>query len=685
MSVRTKFGERTINGLNRADFDEINIAGEIDSLTIDDYEGSAGQVLSKNPITNKLEFNSVPISDDTITTNMIQDLQITNEKIANTTIEGGKLATDIAISTTGNIACVDLSTTGNTTLGNAVSDVFTINGVVNCNSTLLIAADGTMNGGGWSCNSFNVASSKFVVNATNTLVNNNIAFDEEVSMNSGGTNTFDLNGHRIVDAGGISLTNTGGTGHDATGDITGVNAITATTANIGTLNLSSALTLSNIDIDNSPNGDIITKSITADAVVLNTIAGITATGGINPTINIGTGIISCGNLACNEIWTANNDILFGTGEIKNTGSTLLLDGTNGNITCAAINTSNNNINAGTGDLTCDTIGCGAITSTTINTQNNNIDAGTGSLTANGGLNTTGSSVMRGISCREIDTNDNNITTGTGDLTTDVINANIIRNKASAGSGLIEIYTTSKNIVGEDAGGSFQIEANGVAAFVEVKLDDGGLTTTGCNLSIGESQSIEGFNTYNKYNDIPRILACKSFTANHPYTRTINTSYQNIDRDTTTLNCAFDVPPSCKILVEIGFYVGTNLSNERFHLRLVNSAGNEFWTTYINNVNHGHTTDRTEVQYASSYGTRSQMVITKLFFSFPTTARGDSVNLQPQLKTNTGSATLYCGGTPPSAPATTTDSTPPMYVKVESLGSTSSFNWHYELDDGSDDY
>ena len=51
MSVRTKFGERTINGLNRADFDEINIAGEIDSLTIDDYEGSAGQVLSKNPIT----------------------------------------------------------------------------------------------------------------------------------------------------------------------------------------------------------------------------------------------------------------------------------------------------------------------------------------------------------------------------------------------------------------------------------------------------------------------------------------------------------------------------------------------------------------------------------------------------------------------------------------------------------
>jgi hypothetical protein len=683
MSVRTKFGERTINGLNRADFDELNVAGEIDSLTIDDNEGSAGQVLSKNPITNKLEFNAVPIADNTITTNMIQDLQITNEKIANTTIEGGKLATDIAISTTGNISCDELTTTGDTTLGNAVDDVLSVNGVVNFNSTIAFLAEGGSSFAGTiTATACNIGSHALFVNAVDGAnFGKDTSFGGDMEMVVDGAETFDFNGHRIVDAGGISLTNTGGAGHDATGDITGVNAITATTANIGTLNLSTALSLSNIDIDNTPNGDISTKSITADAVVLNTIAGITATGGINPTINIGTGIISCGNLACNELWTANNDILFGTGEIKNTGSTLLLDGTNGNITCAAINTSNNNINAGTGDLTCDTIGCGPITSTTINTQNNTINAGTGSLTANGGINTTGSSVMRGISCREIDTNDNNITTGTGDLTTDVINANIIRNKASAGSGLIEIYTTSKNIVGEDAGGSFQIEANGVAAFVEVKLDDGGLTTTGCNLSIGESQAIEGFNTYNKYNDMPRILACKSFTANHPYTRTINTSYQNIDRDTTTLNCAFDVPPSCKILVEIGFYVGTDLSNERLHLRLVNSAGNEFWTTYINNVNHGHTTDRTEVQYASSYGSRSQMVITKLFFSFPTTARGDSVNLQPQLITNTGTATLYCGGTP----ASTTDSTPPMYVKVESLGSTSSFNWHYELDDGSDDY
>jgi hypothetical protein len=70
---RAKFGERTINGLNRADFDEINIASSIDSLTINDNEGSAGQVLCKNSITNILEFNAVPIADDTITTNMILD------------------------------------------------------------------------------------------------------------------------------------------------------------------------------------------------------------------------------------------------------------------------------------------------------------------------------------------------------------------------------------------------------------------------------------------------------------------------------------------------------------------------------------------------------------------------------------------------------------------------------------
>ena len=662
--IRSKFGERTIDGLNRADFDELNIAGEIDSLTINDNEGSVGQVLSKNPITNKLEFNSVPIADDTITTNMIQDLQITNDKLANTTIQGGKLATDIAVSTTGNISCNDLSTTGNTTLGNAVSDVFTINGVVNCNSTLLIAADGTMNGGGWSCNNFNVASSKFVVNATNTFVNNNIAFDEEVSMNSGGTNTFDLNGHRIVDAGGISLTNTGGTGHDATGDITGVNAITATTANIGTLNLSSALSLSNIDIDNTPNGDISTKSITADAVVLNTIAGITATGGINPTINIGTGIISCGNLACNEIFTANNNILAGSGSltanggINTTGSSVMRG-----ISCRAIDTNDNNITMGTGDLTCDTIGSGAITSTTINTQNNNITMGTGDLTCD----TIGCGA---ITSTTINTQNNHITMGTGDLTCDQIGCGAITSTT--------INTQNNNI---DAGSG---DLNCLDMTPRHISMTGDITGDPANPPAPPSQLIN-FNLYNKSNDIPRILACKSFTANHPYTRTINTSYKNIDRDTTTLNCAFDVPPSCKILVEIGFYTGIDLSNERLHLRLVNSTGTEFYTAYINNANHGHTTDRTEVQYASSYGTRSQMVITKLFFSFPTTARGNSVNLQPQLKTNSGTATLYCGGTPPSYPNSTTDSTPPMYVKVESLGSTSSFNWHYELEDGSEYY
>jgi hypothetical protein len=103
---RAKFGERTINGLNRADFDEINIASSIDSLTINDNEGSAGQVLCKNSITNILEFNAVPIADDTITTNMIQDNQITSNK----------LATDININTTGALTIGGITTLKNIVL-----------------------------------------------------------------------------------------------------------------------------------------------------------------------------------------------------------------------------------------------------------------------------------------------------------------------------------------------------------------------------------------------------------------------------------------------------------------------------------------------------------------------------------------------------------------------------------------
>ena len=63
-----------------------------------------------------------------------------------------------------------------------------------------------------------------------------------------------------------------------------------------------------------------------------------------------------------------------------------------------------------GDITnCDEITCETLhVNSGLNLDGVSLDLGTGSLTANGGLNTTGSSVIRGLSCRAIDTNDNHV-------------------------------------------------------------------------------------------------------------------------------------------------------------------------------------------------------------------------------------------------------------------------------------
>ena len=51
----------------------------------------------------------------------------------------------VDISASGDMACDGLTTTGNSTLGNAISDLQTINGVVNINSQYVFG-DNTFNG-----------------------------------------------------------------------------------------------------------------------------------------------------------------------------------------------------------------------------------------------------------------------------------------------------------------------------------------------------------------------------------------------------------------------------------------------------------------------------------------------------------------------------------------------------------
>jgi hypothetical protein len=650
---RTKFGDRTINGLNRADFDEINIVGNIDSLTIDDNEGSAGQVLCKNSITNKLEFNAVPIADDTITTNMIQDLQITNDKIANATIDGTKLASNININTTG-----ALTIGGITTLKNIV---LFYDGAT-AKASYLPSTDTLTIGNITISNYLSVGSGGMLVvsEASNTItLGGDTLIGGELEMSVGGAEVFNMNSHNLTNGGYASFSNLALSADLDCEDITCNNILGN---NFSITNGTIYIQLSGVPTItlNQPTGIINCLGLLTGGNVIDTEGGDILTGGGN--INTEGGDITCENLTINnhsgtidfniiDCVQLNTDLLktdliqlprtgATTMEISNTGIE-----TNGGY----IDTDGGNLSMNNGDIIGATdIGCVNLDAENMEgptTLNGVINVGYGSIDSiinNGSIFGYGGSLLIRLDNGAIDCS--SLTTGA--ITCGVINSNLSNNQIFASS--LHLSDTSVGLI----------------------------PTT--DVVYPTTIPIKQFNIYSEINDIPRILACKSFFADHAYSRTIDTTYKNIDKDTTTLNVEFSVPPSCKILVEVGFYVGTTLSNERLMLKLVNSAGIEFYTQYINDSNHGFATTNTECQFASSTGTRGQTIITKFFLSFPTSARGDLVNLQPQASTSSGSCNITTGG---SASA----QTPPMYVKVESLGSTSAYNWHMETAGGGDDY
>ena len=145
-----------------------------------------------------------------------------------------------------------------------------------------------------------------------------------------------------------------------------------------------------------------------------------------------------------------------------------------------------------------------------------LNLGTGSLTANGGLNTTGSSVIRGLSCRAIDTNDNHIVTGTGSLTANggitttgptscrAIDTNGHNLTMGVGDLTCDTITTTGVI---NTGNSNIVMGYGnltcydiTGRHFTITGDFNGYAPSGV-----PSSEINGFTTAPKINDIPRII------------------------------------------------------------------------------------------------------------------------------------------------------------------------------------
>lgn len=642
--------ERTLSGSTEIFCDILDLPQTINAIRIRNQFGSAGQVLAKNPTTNKIEWAVVPIADDTITTGMIQDLAVNNDKIANNTIqngkiadntiEGTKLATDININTTGALTIGGITTfKGIILFNNGATSVGTFSPTSGTLAVPTIDVDSLVAG---------TAGELQVINGTGISVGRDALFGGEMEMAVGGSEVFNMNSHNLTNGGDATFNN---------------------------LTLNTALNMSNIDLDLGT-GDLTCDNATFDggAVVIDGTGIVmkVAGGGANTiTMNHTNGVISCKGLGSTGspidseggemrsggglINTENGNLNVGSGTITNTGA----------VNCGAINAGSNSITT-TGDLICGSLDTnGLVGPTTLSglfTLNHtsspvgSITFGSGSISSAGTGNITSTNSNLDINAHSGFINCDGLSTNNGNL--------------QLGSGQISNVNS--------------IFGTGIFRASELQLGTTGLGINTASVIYPNSADIRGYNMYNSTNDIPRILACKSFTADHLYSRSLNTSYKNIDKDTTTLNVNFAVPISCKVIVEVGMMARSNVAGQRLLLKLVDSAGNEFYAQNINDTAHGYATTDTVVRYRQFADSVLDMTITKFFLSFPTSKRNSNVNMQPQARVDSGTSSLFTGSDTNGLKYN------PMYIKVESSGNQSQsqfngFNWHLETSSGGDDY
>ena len=603
-------GNKTLTGEDEFEVDTINILSS-DGLQIKNHSGTNGDILQKSTVTNELEWASVPPPEDSsITTAMIQDgavtgvkiatnaitndkiatNAITNDKITDLTITGGKLATDIAITTTGNVSLNGATTTLGNTLTKGIivfNNGETPVGTLVPATGLLTMPTGTFHTG------LNVGSSgELVVGAGVATFGAETRFGGELSMTTGGAEVFDMNAHNITDCGGIAMT-TGG-------NITNVDTITC-----DTLNLNTALSMVNVSLDLGT-GDLDCNNINATGSIRVDYGGsnkflVNHTNGVVSCFGVGTqggiidsegGIIRSGGADIEteggELKTLNGDIDAGTGNISTT-TTINCNSLNSNNILGTVNLSGI-MNVGYGLISSNSSGfiqgysgvlninlyTGGIDCKDINTQNSDINTGTGAIECGS------------IDCKAIDTQNSNIVTGTGTITT------------------------------------------------------GGLTGAGISAAAGTTKRINGFNNADYENDMPRIIDYRCITGDQ-YNHNITTSYTHPHTNLRSLNAY--VPPSCMILVEVDmFYSSLNNTGAILYGRLTLSGTNtEVVDNKVNNTALCFTTtDTICVGPRAAYDPTTGRLHHEWVIKYPTTRRGELINIEPQFKVSSGSAGFYSG-------------------------------------------
>ncbi len=487
---------RTLSGVDERSVVSLVLPSSVAAISIGGNVGEKGQVIAKNNITNKIEWDSV---DDI--------------SIPDGSIEGKKLAPNISFTTTGNITLSNQNNNG-TLLSQILSYSIGLTGYGNIAFRQLV-------GSATNWFEYIAASGKFIINniidlnGTLKSINGNLI---DLYSDNGNTKKIELNGANgnitsvggdttlhnttiqnslIVEGNGIFTTDISGSGDanapykytldGATGDIL-CNDIECQDITIANNILLNDIRTNKIQLPKTgavvceilTNGNIITNgNITGASIAGTSLSSgttITATGNISTSSGnlsiAGTstldGNISStnGNLTLtNGSFFMDNGIAF-LGDVGGGNHRIILNGTNGRIDCETLNNAGNYTST-TGDITLTngdlSIGGTSTLSGNISSTNGNLTLTNGDLLV-GGTTTTENIIMNG----NLTSTNGNMTLTNGNIT--LTNGTLFGNVA----GTITEETIDCQVV------NFRQDPTG---------NTGGITALNFNVGNGETGSI----------------------------------------------------------------------------------------------------------------------------------------------------------------------------------------------------
>ena len=271
-----------------------------------------------------------------------------------------------------------------------------------------------------------------------------------------------------------------------------------------------------------------------------------------------------------------------------------------------------------GDITLDAIDCTTLASGYLSIASNSITGYQSNLTIN--------AYDGSITCKGIDTQNSDISLGTGKITASLASSQFIRGDGfsiSSAGDWVHVGTSSNSI---DVGGGYvYTDSSGY-------ISGGDIRGSSYSEATGATNGLIGLNADSNTNDFSRVLDCRVVNSTSVQSTTVSTSWTVIHTDLRS-NAVAKVPPSCVIECELSFYLDGLYNGAQCLGRLVvGGTSDEFVEEVIHaeDVDLCVSTEGTFLKEGGNYPPDHQ-VTGRWTLRFPTTMRGDTINIEPQLQ------------------------------------------------------